>query len=150
MKAEQDERAKNDNLKENIENKVVAFQSVPDDVHYPSEKLLSDSLAKVAADMQAVVQSERQRAEAAEQDLKYWHDYEVDVCDKAFIVVDNRIMENGVCIKDLAAGLTPFFTNLKELLSQISYVSQNNLSATVSSDVNRMLAVLKKIEEADL
>ena len=82
MKAEQDERAKNDNLKENIENKIVAFQSVPDDVHYPSEKLLSDSLAKVAADMQAVVQSERQRAEAVEQDLKYWHDFEVEACDK--------------------------------------------------------------------
>lgn len=35
-----------------IENKVSAFQHVPDDIHYPTEKLVSDTFATLKNDIQ--------------------------------------------------------------------------------------------------
>lgn len=38
---------------ESIENKVVAFQHVPDDIHYPTEKLVKDTFVALENTIQA-------------------------------------------------------------------------------------------------
>jgi len=45
-------------VKENTSNKVTAFQSVPDDAHYPSEKLVKDSLDTKIEHIECFVQND--------------------------------------------------------------------------------------------
>ncbi len=69
LSREKAERIAADNSKEEKTNKVITSRSNPDNNHYPSEKLMHDSIANTKAELNERCNAEEQRARKVEEEI---------------------------------------------------------------------------------